>query len=173
MANQFKEKVFQAKSDNGNLSLGTEYNRARFKQFLKDNHGVRLKIEPVYPESRKQRKFYHGAIVPLIAYYQDGMDYRDTKDLLNVHEWLKAEFNPHYVIIGGKSHKVPGSTSGELNKGFLERVSNWMEDQGYQIELLNPKDYEYWRDTIYPHGGPDNYIEYLVETKKLSDLSYE
>lgn len=154
--------------DGGKFSLGSEYNAARFRDFLKKNPGMRLKIEPLTPESDKQRRFFEGAIIPFFTYYQEGLDYRNPDDLETVREWLKIEFNGHFVTIKGKSHKVAQSTKGALNSGFLDRVMDWMVDQGYQVDLLNPNDYKHWRDAIRPHGGPENYIDYLKELRKLA-----
>ena len=63
----------------GGLDLGTR-NAALFKQYRKDNPGMVLKITPVLPESSNQRAFFEGAIVPLITFYQQGMDYRNSDD---------------------------------------------------------------------------------------------
>lgn len=159
--------VFIAQSKKGTLHLG-EYNAARLRDFLKKNEGIRIRIEPQTPESRQQRKFFEGAVIPLIVFYQEGMDHRDREHCDQVREWLKIEFNAEMVVVAGKTRIVAGSTKGKLQAGFLEKVIDWMTDQGYQTEFLNPTKYENWRDTIYPNGGPDNYIDYLVETKKLS-----
>ncbi len=159
--------TFQAQSKDGRLSLGSAYNRQRFQQFLTENPNARLKIEPLLPESIKQRGFFEGAVVPLIAYYQEDLDHRNDEDCSRVREWLKIEFNPQMVVIDDKVHKVPGSTKGKLQEGFLEKVMDWMTDQGYKVELLNPDDYKDWRDRIFPHGGPDNYIDYLAELNRL------
>jgi cobalamin biosynthesis Mg chelatase CobN len=45
---------------------------------------------------------------------------------------------------------------------------DWMAEQGYQVEWLNPEEYKTWRDLIRDGGGPDNFIDYLVETGRLS-----
>ncbi len=105
--------------------------------------------------------------MPLIAYYQENIDHRDPEDLRIVREWLKIEFHGKYITMGGKAVKVAKSTKGELNKGFLERVIDWAGEQGYQTELLLPEDYKYWKDKVYPNGGPEHYIDYLVECGKL------
>lgn len=128
---------------------------------------MRLRIEPLLPESKKQRGFFEGGVVPLICFYQEGMDHHSSDDIQQVREWLKIEFNSEMVVINGKANKVGKSTKRELNKGFLEAVIDWMTDQGYQTELLNPKEYKYWRDKIFPVGGVDNYIDYLLELGKL------
>ncbi|MEK7180116.1 MAG: hypothetical protein AAB706_01460 [Patescibacteria group bacterium] len=157
---------FNAYSKNGEFSLGSQFNRSRFKDFLRKNDGIRLEITPITPESSKQRRYYHGAVIPLIAYYQEGMHHTNPEDLAQIHEWLKCEFNGEMVLIKGKAHKVGKSTRGGL-VGYLEPILDWMSEQGYKTELLNPTNYEYWRDTIFPNGGPENYIDYLVEIKKL------
>lgn len=159
--------IFWAQSKEGKLSMGSEYNRIRFSEFLKKHDGIRFKIDPLTPESNKQRKFFEGGIVALITYYQNNLNYRDTNDLKTVREWLKIEFNGAFITLGGKSVKVPMSTKGELNRGFIERVLDWMNENGYQTELLLPEDYKKWRDTVFPFGGPDNYIDYLLSINKL------
>ena len=55
----------------GMLEFGP-YNRARFKDFLKQNPGVPLKITADLPESGKLRRYLEGGIIPLITFYQEG-----------------------------------------------------------------------------------------------------
>jgi hypothetical protein len=160
-------KVFLAVSNEGKLSLGSPENRARFADFLKANNGMRFRIEPITPESKKQRNFFEGAVVPLIAYYQEGFDHTNSHDCKVIREWLKLEFHGEFRVVAGKSIKMAKSTKGELNRGFLEAVLDWAGGEGYQTELLLPVDYKLWKDTIYPYGGPDNYIDYLLEIGKL------
>jgi len=159
--------IFWAMSKDGKFSMGTEHNAIRFREFLKKNPNMRFKIDPLTPESNKQRAFFEGAVIPLITYYQEGFDYNSYEDCKTVRDWLKTELNGEFKVIAGHSVKVAKSTKGELNKGFLERVLDWMQDNGYQTELLLPEDYKKWRDEIFPWGGPENYIDYLLETKKL------
>lgn len=149
--------------------------REKFAKFVKFHEGKRLWITPTFKESDKQRAFFEGAIVPLVAFFQEGMDYTNSEDLRNVREWLKIEFNGGFVNIQGKSYKIGKSTQGKLNDGFIEAIIDWLEEN-YGIDrtkVLNPKDYKEWRDEVYPFGGPDNFIEYLLETGKLKKLSNE
>ena len=106
-----------------------------------------------------------GAIVPLITFYQEGIDHRNNEDRRNVREWLKTEFNGTMVHIGGKMHVVGRSTSGrEVLTPFVERVVDWLtENYAPPAEAMDPKKYKEWRDTIFPFGGPDNYMDYLLE----------
>jgi hypothetical protein len=152
----------------GLLEFGA-YNRARFKQYLKDNGPVRLIITPDLPESAKLRRFYEGAVVPLIAFYQEGMDHRSGEDRRKVREWLKEEFNGEMVEIGGKVHTVAKSTKGRavLNP-FVERVIDWLhENYDPPAEALDPEKFKHWRDTVFPYGGPETYMDYLVELNIL------
>lgn len=158
--------TFNAVSLDGKLSLGSEYNSARFRKFLKDHPYARLKISPLLPESGQLRRFYFGALVTLIAFYQDNMDYRNGDDLEKIHEWLKLEFNAHVVEISGKKVKVAKSTKGEL-KSMIERVMDWMGEQGYAIDVLNPDEYKRFMDEIYSDGLYDNYISYLIDMGRL------
>lgn len=155
-------------SPEGKFSLGTEYNAQRFKEFLRKNPNIRFKIEPFIPESRKQRGFFEGGVVKLITYYQEGLDYHDSNDCRKVRQWILNEFNGEFITIGDKVSKVAKSSKGELSRGLLENIIDWASEQGYQTELLVPEDYKYWRDVVFSSGnGPDNYIDYLLELKKL------
>lgn len=160
--------IFWAQSKDGKFSLGSEFNAIRFREFLRKNPNIRFKIDPITPESNKQRNFFEGAVVPLVTYYQEGYDYHEGEDCRVVRDWLKTELNGEFRTIAGKAVKIAKSTKGELNRGFLERVIDWMTDNGYQTELLMPADYKKWRDEIFPFGGPETYIDYLLEINKLN-----
>jgi hypothetical protein len=149
------------------LDFGSEFNRSRFAQFLRDNVGVRFKIDPYTPESSKQRAWFEGALIPFLTYHQENLDWQDTDDLAKVRHWLKTEFNGTIVTVGDKAIKVPKSSKGELNRGLIERILDWAGEQGYSIELLDIAMYQDWRDRIYGMGGPTTYIEYLESIGKL------
>lgn len=147
----------------GGLHFG-KYEVAKLKEFIRENPTMPFELNPLFPESKKQRAFFEGAICPLIAFYQEGMDHRSSKDVKAVREWLKIEFNGEMINIGGTAHKVAKSTKRMLNQGFLERVEEYLqENYSPPTEALNPDKYKHWRDTIYPFGGPETYIDYLVE----------
>lgn len=153
----------------GSFSFGSDANRRRFLDWTKKNVGQRVGISLLLPESTKQRGFFEGAVCPMVAFFQEGMNYLDPDDVKTVREMLKIEFNGKFVSIGGRSTKIGATTKGELNQGFLDRVIDWMEEQ-YGIDramVLNPAHYKDWRDRVYPEGGPDNYIAYLVELNLL------
>lgn len=163
-----KAETFNCKATPDGGMFFTEYNRARFKDWLKKNAGIWLQIKPLRDESSKQRRFFEGAVVPLCCYYQENKDYHSSEDLYDVREFLKVEFNGQLAIVNGKTHLVPKSTKGsDVLPDFIERVIAWMDECGYQTELLNPEEYKIWRDTIYPFGEIDNYIDYLLSIKRL------
>lgn len=155
----------------GLLEFGV-HGRARFKQFLAEHGPVRLKITPELPESGRLRRYFEGAIVPLIAYYQEGMDHRSSEDRRKVREWLKAEFNGELVEIGGKVQRIAMSTKGRpaLNE-FVERVTDWVKDNyDPPAEALDSEKFKHWRDTVFPFGGPETYIDYLTSLNILKPL---
>jgi hypothetical protein len=153
------EFLFRASGDGG-MDFG-ERNRALFKHYLKSHPGVLCKITPVLPESSKQRRYLEGAIIPLVTYYQEGMDHQNSDDRASVREWLKLEFNGQTVMVGGETHQVPKSTRGrEVLNRFLEDVVGWLQDNyAPPAQALEPASFKQWRDTVME--GPDNYIDYL------------
>jgi len=154
---------FPAHVENGRISLGHDLNRERVRLWCKENEGARLEISAMLPESKKQRRFYHGAVIPLWSYL-DGKDYRDSQVLADLHELAKLEFNGAIIVVGGKTRKVGRSTKGALRDGYLERVIEYLEEN-YGIkrqEFLDPKDYKYFRDAVYMTGEYDCYIDYLI-----------
>lgn len=146
--------------------------REKFAKFVKFHEGKRLFITPTFKESEDQRGFFEGAVVKLVTFFQEGMDHRNSEDNRNVRECLKIEFNGALVPFNGKIHKVGKSTKGKLNNGFIEAIIDWLEEN-YGIDrtkVLDPKEYKKWRDDVYPYGGPDNYIDYLVELGLLKPM---
>jgi len=160
--------VFIAKSINGGLSLGSEHNRARLKQHLRDNPGMTYRIEAQLPESEKQRKFYHGAVLPLWAYL-NGWDYEDSEILRFLHHEAKKEFNGEMVMLDKKMVKRGKSSKGKLQH-LVESLVTYLEEN-YAIDrekVLSPSEYKYWRDVVYSNGGPETYIAYLKELNHLA-----
>lgn len=154
-------------SNDGGMDF-SDFTRAKLKMFIKQNPGMPFELQPIFAESTRQRAWFEGALVPLVTFYQENMDYRESKDLKTVREWLKIEHNGDLVAIGGKTHKVAQSTSNRLNLGFLERVVDWLEtNYAPPTEALDPKAWKHWHDAIFPYGGPEDYIGYLLERNIL------
>lgn len=148
----------------GRITLGPII-KADFRQYLKDNGPCEIKICAVLPESNKMRRWYEGGLVPLIAFYQEGMDHNKSEDRLKVREWLKMEFNGEMVEVAGKAQLIARSTKGRaVFNPFVERVQDWfLENYDPPLEAMDPKKWKHWRDTVFPYGGPRTYIDYLIE----------
>lgn len=144
------------------------YTRMNLVRFMKQNPSMPFELKPLLPESLKQRGFFEGCLCPLITFYQEGMNHHNAEDVEKVREWLKLEFNSQMVEIGGKVHRIAQSTKRKLNQGFLERVIGYLEDNYVPpYEAVDPNFYKNWRDAIYPYGGPDNIIDYLISLNIL------
>lgn len=160
--------------ENGNLEL-SDYQRATMGDYISKHKGkrIRMTIELAQPESMSQRRFYHGAILPLWAYL-DGKDHRNSEVIEMMHYYAKFEFNSEIFVVGGKARRMGKSSKGELSKGFIDRIiKNMIEQYGLDEKhvhenILNIQKYKYWKDAVYIHGGPDNYIDYLSEINVLS-----
>lgn len=157
-------------SVDGRLNFG-ENTQRWLKEFIKENPNMPFELKPIFPESIRQRGWFEGALVPLVTFYQEGMDYTNSKDNEKVREWLKIEFNGEFVRVGDVAHRVAQSTSQKLNLGFLERITDWLlANYATPNEALDPKAYKHWHDSVFPYGGPETYIGYLLELNILKKL---
>ncbi len=152
----------------------SDFYRAKLKTYMRSNPSQPFEIVPTLAESSKQRGWFEGGLCPLIAFYHEGLDHRDYKDVKKVREWLKTEFNSEIVGLFGKTHRIAKSTKNELNSGFLERVIDYLiENYSPPEEVLNPKKYKHWKDAVYPYDGPDTYIDYLLDINLLKNMAGE
>lgn len=158
-------------STDGKGFVFSDFYKKLLKKYMKENLGQPFEISPILIESKKQRGYFEASICPLVAFYHEGLDHHDSKDIKKVREWLKMEFNSEIVGLFNKTHRVAKSTKNELSKGLLERVVAYIEENyAPPVEALNPKSYIHWRDTVFPYGGPDNYIDYLLEINILENM---
>lgn len=164
--------MFTAVVEDGRISLGSPLNRDRVGKWCRENPGARIELRPILPESGKQRRYFEGAIVPLVCYFQEGMDHHDGEDLARVREWLKLEFNGEIIELRGKAHRIAKSTKGAALKAFVERVLDWVVEQyAPPMEALETAKWKRWRDEVYPiPGSADTYIDYLVELGLLKRI---
>lgn len=160
---------FQIRIYPDKIDLGDEAAKEKLRFFAKRNPGIRAEIVPFLPDSRKQRRFYFGAILTLWAYL-DGKDYKDSAVIEDLHEVAKLEFNAQIVVVKGKKYRVGKSTKGKLNQGYLERIIDYLEES-YGIDrmkVLNPKHYKDFMDRIFSFSHYETYIDYLKELHYLS-----
>lgn len=154
---------------NGKLSFGDAERTKKAVWFFTKHTGERFWLDLMLPkESRQQRKFYHGAVIKLWIYL-DGKDYKDSELQDKYHEWAKQEFNGESFTISGKTKIIGGSTKGKLNKGYIDRIIDFLEEQ-YGIDrfmVLDPKQYKYFNDVVYMNGEHEDYIDYLKALGRL------
>ena len=143
--------------------MGSEYNRIRLKERLKKGGRGRILFEE--PESENQRKFFEGVVCVLATFFQDNLDYRNNDDIKKMRDTLIEDaLGLETKEIEGKLRTFRESSKGSenLNKVVEYSIDYLVSEFAIeQEEVLNPDKYKTWRDTIYPYGGPDNYIDYL------------
>ena len=138
------------------------------KEYALKHEGGKFELLPYTPESRKQRGFYHGAVLPLWAFLND-WDYKDSELLSFLHEEAKKEFNGEMVVLDGK-RVIRGTSSKGALQTHIENVILYLEEQ-YGIDrakVLNPEQYKDFRDRIYSEGKYEDFIEYLIDLKVLT-----
>lgn len=143
-----------------------DYNYRKIIQYVRENPDCRLHLSCVFPESDKQRRFFEGSLIPLIAFY-NGQDYHKSSVLKDIRNDVKMEFwsemKPN--LLTGKLEKKTKSTKGSkaLN-AITEKVSDFLVEQyGAPYEAMDVKEYKKWRDIELMNGAPDNFIDYLLE----------
>lgn len=162
----------------GRIAL-SKYNKAFLHDFClkKENANKVIVIQDRIPESRKQRKYYFGAVLPLLAYL-NGWNHRQSKAIDWLHEEMKREFNGSIEKLAGRNVKVSRSTKGLLGEndqeqsGYLERVIGYIEENfGIdRMKVLNPDHYKHFVNEIFSFEDYDDYIDYLVELKLLPKI---
>jgi len=162
MANKWNYKAI-----NGKATM-SEYVKASLLQDQKENENAVYQIKRLSAESKAQRGFYEGGVIPLNVYL-DGNDYKNWQMIKHYREQLKKEFNGDMIIRNGKEELIGLSTKGKLNEQ-IETVINYLEEN-YGIErekVLDPEHYKNWRDTIFSVGEHEHYIDYLISIGRLN-----
>ena len=159
--------VFQATAEGG-LDVGSDYNRARFREWLKKHAGLRVRVELDEPESNDLRRYFEGAVVPEVCQHWEWCDPKSQDDLVSCRELLKAEFNGRWLPTpSGSMRKVAMSTKTQkVLRPFVNRVTDWMAEQG--IPIPDPKLYKQWRDSGLM-AGAGSYREWLEDQGMKSD----
>lgn len=160
------------------ISFGSDFNRARFSRFVKENNGIRLSIRPESPESRKMRGYFEGGLVPLATYYQDyltlvvkgkekqkRLDYHDPDDCALMRDVLKRGAGlVDLVVVAGELKEITKSSLGRVAlRKATDFATDWLlQECGAPAEAIDPEKYKYYRDAIRPNPrAPATYIDYL------------
>lgn len=124
--------MFNALVKNGELDFGSDYNLARFKQWLKDREGKKIKISEFKSLRSNLQNSFYWAYLDIIS--------RETGDDPNsLHEFFKRKLlPPRFISALGKEIKVTASTT-KLNKiemgEYIMRISSLVS-----IPVPNPED---------------------------------
>lgn len=149
-------------------SVMSGYVKNSLLQSQKENEGGNYQINLISAESKNQRGFFEGGIIPLWVFL-DGHNHRDNKINRHYRDEAKKEFNGDMIIRNGKEELIGLSTKGILPE-FTEKIIAYLEEN-YSIdrkEILDVEHYKNWRDTIYGIGTSETYIDFLVEIGRLS-----
>jgi hypothetical protein len=152
-----------------------DYWKARINDAItaNDDKPLRAEINTITPESRQQRKYLHGGLMPLLVYL-DGNDYRDDETLEHYFEHYKAEFTPEVLKIDGKIQTFGKSTKGgKALRNFIDKLQDYLNEHygiSYDNPAINPDKFVEWRDTI-SMSTNESYIEYCVKMKWLKNLN--
>jgi hypothetical protein len=80
-----------------------------------------------------------------------------------VHEYATRENSTAVTLT------IEDTKTGEIEtRTVAQNQIEWLEENyATPDEATNSKKYKYWLETVFPFGGPDNYIDYLVELNIL------
>lgn len=166
------QKVFHVQgSPDGGLKFKSDYHRALFKDFLKANPNIYLKITPNEEIPSHFRRFFEGGIVPFFALQHFVIDPDNGKWGMmsneEARECLKREFNPMFFRdLAGKVVQQGGATATMTKKefqAFIERCIDYMLSNGYTVP--DNEEFKRWRDSC-----PEIDEEY-PPVQRLKDLA--
>lgn len=114
--------IFSAKSIDGKLNLGSEENRMRLQEDLKQYPNANYRIERIIPTRSLPQNAFYWAYLGIIE-RETG---NSAKDL---HEFAKRKFlPPRWIKIKGEEIKIPTSTK-DLSKidfgDYLDKICAW------------------------------------------------
>ena len=111
--------TFLIKAENGKPNFGSDFNRARFYEYLKEHEGKQLRISPVEEKrSLSQNNYYFN--------YLGVVEYETGNSANDLHELFKRTLlPPKFIKVMGKEIKIPASTT-ELSKtqfaDYLDKI---------------------------------------------------
>lgn len=135
---------FIAQVEKGKLSFLTDYNKARFQQWLKENEGQKVEIKRVSSKvSDKRRGWYWGGIIPFMKRLVSSWAELTDEQL---HEVLKTEFNGFIVDTKQGKRKYPMPVANrdidsEQFDNYILRIAEWVRNN-YALELPSPEEYK-------------------------------
>lgn len=148
----------------------SDYNKRRLHDVSIQNGGsCRGHIVFNMPESSKERRFFHGALIRLWVYL-DGSDWKDSTTCNRYFEIFMLENFPEVQKINGKIHTFGKSSKGaKMLNACTERLVDYLCDSyGFRHDspVFATANFKKWRDELMSYSNED-YIEYLVRTKVI------
>lgn len=136
------EIYFTPNKDRNGITITSEYQKARFMDWLKKYDA--FKIEPVIEESTNRRRYLEGAVIPAYCKWQYSIDPREPGQGEKRRSLFMQDFN--FEIVSDRNNnpkKVPLSSRGMAND-LLNEYTTYAEQNGAPIP--NPDLYKKWRD---------------------------
>lgn len=127
----------------------SDYNRARFNDWCKENEGHKIQIKRVSSKvSDNRRGWYFGAVLPFVKQL---VPVWQTLTDAQLHEVLKTEFNGFIVETKQGKRKYPMPVANrdvdtEQFDNYILRIAEWVRSN-YELELPNPEEYKTERDS--------------------------
>ena len=127
--------MFRAQAIAGNLQFGSDFNCARFKEWLKEHEGAWLRISHDVPvRSMSQHRFY-WLYLGMIS-----VETGNTPEEL--HAWAKAAFlPPKYATVFGKEVLLDSTTTTLSKVEFGDYMEKICAESG--VALPDPKEAGY------------------------------
>lgn len=135
---------FIAMVEKGKLSFLTDFNKARFQQWLKENEGQKVQIKRVSSKvSDNRRGWYFGGIIPFV---KELVPQWQTLTDDQMHEVLKTEFNGFVIETKKGKRKYPmpvanRDVDSEDFDNYILRIAEWVRNN-YALELPSPDEYK-------------------------------
>lgn len=142
--------IFLAKAENGGIGFQSEYTRAHFKQWLKDNEGKQLRIETTQKVSSNLRGYYYAAVLPTVKSAIPQWEYLTDEEIHNILKKQFCYFDAYNAITKRTERFSRTVMSDESNTKrameFIELIGTWLGEE-YHIELPNPEEFKVTRDS--------------------------
>lgn len=130
------------------MSFGTDYNRARYMDWMKKNVGKFGTVEPREKITKEARGYFEGALCPSYVAWMKG-DPHNKNEVEVAREIFKIEFNSTVINdLHGNPVKVALSTAklsrDQFRGEFVAKIVEYFVENG--IPVPNPELYKTWNN---------------------------
>lgn len=145
--------------DSFKLTIPSEYNRFALKEMVRTGKTTLFELIPRIRSSKNQRGYLEGAVVPVYAYWQYGLDPRLPSKDIDIRDLFKADF--WYDVIkkrDGSPRKTLKSWSKQQNQ-VLDKYTEWANENGAPVP--NEQLYKLWEDVYSMDTRWSHYWDWL------------